>query len=89
MANTYKNKVVYGNQTLMDITDTTVAAADVIVGQVFYSASGARSIGTLDDATQSTHGLMSISDKQKLDNITLATDNEVTTMMNELFGESE
>ena len=69
MANQYKNKVVYGDQTLMDITDTTAEQADVIEGQVFYRANGARSVGTLTDATQSTHGLMSTADKIKLDGI--------------------
>lgn len=71
MANQYKNKVIYGNQTLMDITDTTATENDVLEGEVFYSASGARSVGTLGDATQSTHGLMSATDKVKLDGITL------------------
>lgn len=41
------NKVVYGNTTLIDITDTTATAGDVAVGKTFYSASGARSIGTM------------------------------------------
>ena len=67
MANQYKNKVIYGNQTLMDITDTTASTDDVIEGQVFYSASGARSIGTLTDATTTTHGLMSAADKIALE----------------------
>lgn len=67
MANQYKNKVIYGNQTLMDITDTTASTNDVIEGQVFYSASGARSVGTLTDATTTTHGLMSAADKIALE----------------------
>lgn len=71
MANQYKNKIVYGNQTLMDITDTTATENDVLEGEVFYSASGARSVGTLSDATTTTHGLMSVSDKIKLDGIDL------------------
>ena len=71
MANQYKNKVIYGNQTLMDITDTTATENDVLEGEVFYSASGARSVGTLGDATQSAHGLMSAADKTKLDGIDL------------------
>lgn len=63
------NKVNFGNTTIMDITDTTVTTNDVIEGKVFYSNSGVRSVGTLTDATQSTHGLMSTSDKIKLDGI--------------------
>ena len=44
--NEYVNKVVYGNQTLIDITDTTAEEGSVLQGQVFYKASGARSVGT-------------------------------------------
>lgn len=69
MPNQTVNKVQFGGQTVMDITDTTADAADVIEGEVFYSKSGARSVGSLGDATQSTHGLMSANDKTKLDGI--------------------
>ena len=55
----------------MDITDTTAIENDVLEGEVFYSASGARSVGTLSDATTTTHGLMSALDKIKLDGINL------------------
>ena len=71
MANQYKNKIIYGDQTLMDITDTTATENDVLEGEVFYTANGARSVGILTDATQSTHGLMSAADKIKLDGIDL------------------
>lgn len=67
MANLYKNKIIYGDQTLMDITDTTASTEDVLEGQVFYSASGARSVGTLTDATTTTHGLISAADKIALE----------------------
>lgn len=70
--NEYINKVEYGDQTLMDITDTTAESGDVIEGQVFYAKSGARSVGTLGDATTSAHGLMSASDKSKLDSFSSA-----------------
>lgn len=40
------NKVVFGNDTVMDITDTTAEAADVAEGKVFYAKSGARTVGT-------------------------------------------
>lgn len=46
--NPYVNKVVYGNQTVMDISDTTAEEANVSSGEVFYKASGARSVGTAD-----------------------------------------
>jgi len=45
------NKVEYGGQTIIDITDTTAETDDVIAGEVFYAKSGARSVGTLSDAT--------------------------------------
>lgn len=57
----------------MDITDTTATSDDVLDGEVFYAASGTRSVGTLGDATQSTHGLMSSADKTKLDGIGVMT----------------
>ena len=40
------NKVVYGNTTIMDITDTTAEASDVAAGEVFYGRDGVRSVGT-------------------------------------------
>lgn len=46
------NKVVYGSDTIMDITDTTAEAADVAAGKVFYARSGARSVGTGDYYTK-------------------------------------
>jgi hypothetical protein len=51
----------------MDITDTTATSDEVIEGKVFYSASGARSVGTLTDATTTMHGLMSAEDKIALE----------------------
>lgn len=42
------NKVVYGNTTIMDITDTTAEASDVASGEVFYSRDGVRRVGTGD-----------------------------------------
>ena len=40
------NKVVYGNDTLIDITDTTAVASDVATNKVFYTADGTRTTGT-------------------------------------------
>ena len=69
--NPYVNRVDFGNETLIDISNTTAEPEDVIEGQVFYTKSGAPATGMLGDATTSTHGLMSASDKSKLDNIDL------------------
>ena len=44
--NPYVNKVEYGNQTVMDITDTTASPEKVFEGEVFYSRSGERQVGT-------------------------------------------
>ena len=41
------NKVQFGGQTIMDITDTTATESDVVSGRVFYKASGARAVGSV------------------------------------------
>ena len=47
MPNQYVNKVVQSDgTTLIDITDTTATASDVASGKYFYSAAGARTLGT-------------------------------------------
>lgn len=40
------NKVVYGGNTLIDITDTTATASDVFAGKKFYGANGSAITGT-------------------------------------------
>lgn len=39
------NRVDFGNQTIMNISDTTAEAADVAAGKVFYDKSGTRTTG--------------------------------------------
>lgn len=51
------NKVIYGNTTIMDITDTTAEAADVAADKVFYGRDGVRTVGTgnyMDKVTNPT-----------------------------------
>ena len=65
------NKVVFGDATLMDITDTTAEPSDVAAGQVFYTRSGARSVGTGDYYTKAeTDALLA----EKVDDDAQATD---------------
>lgn len=40
------NKVIYGNDTLIDLTDDDVTAEDVVAGKYFHAPSGVRTVGT-------------------------------------------
>ena len=46
MANLYKNKVIYGSDVLIDLTQDDVTAADVASGKKFHLPSGAIGTGT-------------------------------------------
>ena len=46
MANQYKNKIIYGGETLIDLTQDDVTAADVASGKKFHLPSGAPATGT-------------------------------------------
>lgn len=46
MANLYKNKVIYGGDVLIDLTQDDVTAADVTSGKKFHLPSGATATGT-------------------------------------------
>ena len=73
------NKVIYGNQTVMDITDTTATESDVADGAVFYKANGARSVGT---ATPSAPEWGDITG-------TLSDQTDLQTALNSKFDRSE
>lgn len=46
MANQYVNKVIYGGNTLIDISGDTVTASDVLSGKTFHDKSGASVTGS-------------------------------------------
>lgn len=48
MANQYVNKVIYGGQTLIDLTSDTVTSADVLKNVTFHLPSGASGTGTCE-----------------------------------------
>lgn len=48
------NKVVYFNQTLMDISDSTVSADKVLNGYSFYGKDGVKKTGSVSFATYYT-----------------------------------
>lgn len=78
------NKVVYGNDTLIDISDTTAVASDVASGKVFYTKSGARATGTatggtaaigIEDALDAGGGIIRTVTAVDLSNDTVAANN--------------
>lgn len=46
MPNTYKNIVVYGGNTLIDLTDATATADKILQGFTAYGATGEKLTGT-------------------------------------------
>ena len=51
------NIVKYGNTTLMDITDTTAEAEDVLSTKYFYSKAGVKTQGSIADGNEIGYGL--------------------------------
>lgn len=64
------NKVVYNNNTLLDLTDTTATASDVAQGKYFYNIAGVRTEGTNQGGSgdgyvwQDAQGYVHLSDEQ-------------------------
>lgn len=46
MPNEYKNKIIYGDQVLIDLTADDVTASDVLSGKKFHLPSGAPGTGS-------------------------------------------
>lgn len=79
------NKVVYGQDTLIDITDTTASASDVAQGEVFYNNAGVRTVGTgnyMDKVSNPTANNILVTDENGqaidsdvlIDNVVVVTD---------------
>ena len=69
------NKVIYGNETLIDITDTTATDSTVREGTVFYNAAGVRTVGS---------ALAGISDVQTSDGTSVVSGG-IATIPTEVF----
>lgn len=54
--NPYVNKVVYGDDTLIDLTDDTITPSDVLKGVTFHDRSGTPQEGSLELASVATSG---------------------------------
>ena len=52
--NTYVNKVVFGNDTLIDLTSDTVTASDILTGKTAHDRSGAPIEGSCDYDSNTT-----------------------------------
>ena len=66
MANTTVNKVILGDETLLDLTGDTATAADVAEGKTFHLASGAAAVGTASGGITPT-GTISITENGAYD----------------------
>ncbi len=62
MANTYKNKVIYNGQTLIDLTTDTAVASDVQSGKYFHLATGERVQGSCTYNADTTDATASASE---------------------------
>lgn len=62
MANTTYNKVIYGGNTLIDLTADTATAATVLSGSTFHDKSGAIVTGTCTYDSDTTNDTVSVSE---------------------------
>ena len=61
------NKVILGNEELINLTQDTIKPEATVSGFTFHGSDGQIKEGTLGEATHETAGLMSAEDKTKLD----------------------
>lgn len=54
------NKVEFGGNTLIDITDTTAVAADVLSGKYFYTSAGVKTEGTGSGGLSNSDAILSV-----------------------------
>lgn len=47
------NKVIYGGQTIVDMTDATAGASDILLGETAYLTDGTKATGTLPPVQES------------------------------------
>lgn len=62
MANNTINKVIYGGQTLIDLTSDTVSASDILTGKTAHDKSGAIITGTCDYDSNTSNDTATSSD---------------------------
>lgn len=56
------NKVIYGGNTLIDITDTTTTASDVASGKYFYTNAGVKTQGTSTKDSDTTDATATVAE---------------------------
>lgn len=56
MPNPYVNKVVYGTDTLIDLTADTVTASTLMQGYTAHAADGSTIVGTVPDGDDLAYG---------------------------------
>ena len=58
---TYANKIIYGNETLIDLTSDTATEADVASGKTFHLAGGEQAIGAFSASAKTKTASLSSS----------------------------